>query len=382
MKRSLPINIDVLKWSRESMGLSIEDVATKLKKEISVVASWEDGSESPTYAQLEYLAYNLFKRPVAVFFFPDVPKEDSPKTDFRTLPDTIIDALPSEIIKLYRKSKVFQLNIEELYEGRQPSTQSILNKFSLNNSKSISDLVEEIRNFLGISFEDQFSWQSFDQALKNWRNLLEQNGIFIFKDAFKNDNYSGFCVYSKMYPIIYLNNSMSFSRQIFTVFHELAHLLLHKGGIDFRDCNPLLYSDKAHRDYEIKCNQFANEFLVPSIAFDKENLIISEKGFDKLAEKYSVSKEVILRKCLDRKKIDDIYYKKMTKKWQDDFSAYIKKDKPGGNYYYTHISYLGDNYINLAFSKYYQNKISVENLSEFLNIKIKNIGTLEHYVFN
>ena len=35
---------------------------------------------TPTYSQLEQMAYKIYKRPVAVFF-PSVPKEPSPKTD-------------------------------------------------------------------------------------------------------------------------------------------------------------------------------------------------------------------------------------------------------------------------------------------------------------
>ncbi|MDD5455900.1 MAG: XRE family transcriptional regulator [Candidatus Margulisbacteria bacterium] len=382
MNKNLPVNINILKWSRESIGLTIKDVANIIKKDIQLVAAWENGAESPTYSQLENLAYNVYKRPVAVFFFPEIPDEDNPKTDFRTLPSTIVNSLPPEIIKLYRKAKIFQLNIEELYEGNSLNQNRILDKFHISDAKNISNFVENIRDFLGISYEEQFSWQSHDIALKEWRELLERKGIFIFKDAFHNEDYSGFCLYDKLYPIIYINNSMPFSRQIFTVFHELAHLLFHKGGIDFRENNRLNFIENEYANYETVCNRFANEFLVPTKVFINENLIVSEKNISILAQKYSVSREVILRNFLDLKLIDNSFYKKMTMKWIDDLKLINQKKTPGGNYYYTNISYLGENYINLAFSKYYQNKISIENLSEYLNTKVKNIESFEHYVYN
>ena len=109
-----------------SLGLNLEEVAGRLKKSEETIVAWEDGSESPTYTQLEYLAYNVYKRPVAVFFFPEVPEEDTPKADFRILPESVIEDLPSELIKMYRKANVYQINLRELYDNEPPSESSIL----------------------------------------------------------------------------------------------------------------------------------------------------------------------------------------------------------------------------------------------------------------
>ena len=46
----------------------------------------------------------------------------------------------------------------------------------------------------------------------------------MFKDSFKADDVSGLCLCDEEYPVILLNNKMSFTRQIFTVFHEIYHL--------------------------------------------------------------------------------------------------------------------------------------------------------------
>src|SRR3989337_233586 len=112
MKPKLPINKDILIWARTSIGLSVEDVAQKFKKSPVEIEEWEAGNTSPTFSQLERLAFEIYKRPLAVFFFPDVPEEDTPKTEFRTLPDKIISELPTEIVKLYRRAKLYQLYLE------------------------------------------------------------------------------------------------------------------------------------------------------------------------------------------------------------------------------------------------------------------------------
>ena len=85
MSDPIPVNPDVLRWARDSMRLSLEEVAGRMNKRVSDIEAWERGDESPTYIQLERLAYDIYKRPVALFFFPDVPDEDAVEQSFRTL---------------------------------------------------------------------------------------------------------------------------------------------------------------------------------------------------------------------------------------------------------------------------------------------------------
>jgi hypothetical protein len=51
----------------------------------------------------------------------------------------------------------------------------------------------------------------------------------------------------------------------------------------------------------------------------------------------------------------------------------------GGDFYWNKISYLGHDYIALAFSQYYQNKIDDTQLAEYLDTKPRNIAALEEY---
>ena len=68
------INPDILKWARERSGYTVEAIAAFLKKDASIVNGWESGERAPTYVQLETLA-DKYKRPVAIFFFPEPPEE-------------------------------------------------------------------------------------------------------------------------------------------------------------------------------------------------------------------------------------------------------------------------------------------------------------------
>lgn len=383
MTADLPINPDVLKWARETQGLSLDEVADKLgRKSISAktVEAWEKGNGSPTYPQLETLAYMVYRRPLAVFFFPVVPHEETTRTEFRTLPDAAIDELSPGMVKLYRKAKLYQLYMEELCEGERPGDFSLLDKFALDKHSQLEPVVSAIREALGVSIEEQSTWRSTETAVKKWREAFEASGISVFKDAFRNNDYSGFCLYHQRYPLIFVNNSMPASRQVFTLFHELAHLLYGSGGVDFRSREAVRSFQGYYSDVEVRCNYFANEYLVPQKVFNSLPIEVSEEHFQKVADYFSVSREVILRKYLDRGLVDANYYEQMAAKWVEQTKT-ARDESSGGNYYYNVRTYLGDRYINLVYRRYYQNKITVDNVAEYLNVKAKNLSTFEHVVF-
>ena len=169
------------------------------------------------------------------------------------------------------------------------------------------------------------------------------------------------------------------SRQIFTLFHELAHLLFRSGGVDFRSSEIVRSFQGYYLNIEAGCNRFANEFLVPQDIFDSFRFERSETHFQRLAEHFSVSREVILRNYFTRGFVDERYYNQMSAKWIEQ-AREQKDDSSGGNYYYSQKAYLGDRYIGLVYGKYYQNKITIDNVAEYLNVKVKNLPMFEYAV--
>jgi len=169
------------------------------------------------------------------------------------------------------------------------------------------------------------------------------------------------------------------SRQIFTLFHELGHLLFKSGGIDFRSSEFTKQFSGYYSDVEVNCNRFANEFLVPPDEFDSFQLTVSEAQFVKLANHFSVSREVILRNYLDRGLVEPDYYEQMAAKWTKEAKE-SKEEAEGGSYYYNKKAYLGDRYISIVYGKYYQNKITLDNVADYLNVKAKNLPAFEHLV--
>jgi Zn-dependent peptidase ImmA (M78 family) len=384
MSQAMAINPVVLKWARETAGLSIQEVVEKLKRKnitVKTIAAWETGEISPNYVQLENLAYDIYKRPLALFFFPEPPVEDSPKQAFRTLPDIEINRLSSKMRLLLRQAKAMQINLDELNGGVNPSEHQIVRDFHFSLDTSEVELAEIVRDFLGVNLREQIQWNSAEVAFKKWRTALEKCGISIFKDAFKEEFISGFCLHDKRFPLIYVNNSQQPTRQIFTLFHELAHLLSGTGGIDMPDESLIRTLSGRDKQIEVLCNRFAAAFLVPEVDFDRRiaQMYINEDQIENLSERYKVSREVILRRLLDKELVSQQYYEKKVEEWHSE-----SKGRSGdhGNYYLTKRTYLGERYLELAFSRLYQNKITTDQLADYLGVKAKNIAGMEALLYS
>lgn len=320
---------------------------------------------------------------MALFFFPEPPEEETPAESFRTLPEAEISLLEPKFLYLIRKARARQESLRELFEGINPSQRQICSGFTISSSSRIQSVARDVRKYFKVDLDAQYGLKTTDDAFKFWRRILETHGIFVFKDAFKEDECSGFCLYDETFPVIYVNNSQPLIRQIFTLFHELAHLLFKTGGIDLRSNTYIEKIKGDNRKIEIFCNKFAGEFLVPTSDFLShiKGETINDKLFARLANKFSVSREVILRKLLDLEYVDKDYYEEKVKAWERERIS-RQTSTPGGDYYRTQGVYLGEYYIESAFSKYYKGAITRSELADYLDIKEKNVGTLEAYTLS
>ncbi|MFM7884690.1 MAG: ImmA/IrrE family metallo-endopeptidase [Microcystis panniformis] len=386
------VNPKIIQWARERARYSLESVAVKFKKDVSVIEKWESGEDFPTYSQLEKLA-EIYKRPLALFFFPEPPLEAEEKQEFRTLPDFEIENLAADTIYALRQAKAMQLSLQEINNGINPSTKKIFQDIAVSSSDDLRKLAEQIRNYLNVTLEEQLTWNDQETALKKWRSAVEEAGIFIFKRSFKQREISGFCLIDLEFPIIYLNNSTEKARQIFTIFHELAHILLQTNGITKSD-DRYINSLKGENKYiEIFCNKFAAEFLLPNHVFSeiiRETVVnVNDNDNDKIISKissdYKVSREVVLRKLLDNNFISQKEYSLKVSEWYSEQvgKSQDKNKKSGGNPYANQATYLGENYLKLVFNKYYQGQYDIERVADYLNIKkVATVEKLEQYLLD
>ncbi len=376
------IQPEIFRWARKTCGLSVADVAQMLKRPSEEIEAWESGEEAPTYFQLEKLAYQIYKRPLAVFFLPSPPEEAMPQREFRTLPDADLETLSRDTYLHIRRAHAYQSALKELFDNRNPADRRIWRSLVASSSKSATEQASAIRNLLGITIEDQIAWKSDETALKKWRQAIENVGVFVFKAAFKQEDISGFCLVDENLPLVYLNNSTSKTRQTFSLLHELAHLLIGVNGLSKFDTRYIDRLPQAEKKIEQFCNALAAEVLIPSTDFLQQAAQFpaaiekaSEEMYSGLAARYGVSREAVLRRFLDQGRVSKGFYEDKAKLWTAQ-----KTKSGGGSWYLNQGAYLSDRFAKEVVSRHYRHQITLEQAADFLGVKPKNFAGLEERI--
>jgi Zn-dependent peptidase ImmA (M78 family) len=191
----------------------------------------------------------------------------------------------------------------------------------------------------------------------------------------------GICLVDDEFPVIVVSSKDSAYGKIFSLIHELCHLILKTSDI-FSEQGVQKYDSYA-KSIEVYCNKFTANFLVPRDAFDREipkTTPISFENVRQISEKFRVSTEVILRRLADLKYISVDEYQKYRDKWKD-YEPKKLKSKGGPSYSVKTVSQLGINYISTLLRPYYEGRIGIDSLSEHLGVKINNIPKIESTVY-
>lgn len=374
------VNPQILRWARTTVNMTLSQVATTLKRKSEEIEAWENGTSAPTYSQLEKLAYEVYKRPLATFFLPVVPEEKLPKSEFRTLPLADMETLEKDTCLKIRKAHAYQLSLFDIFSGKNPANQKIWKEVLLSFSDYVATQAQLVREKLGITLQKQIDWKSDEQALKAWRQAIEECGIFVFKDTFKQKDISGFCLIDENFPIILINNSTTKTRQIFSLMHELAHLLLDMNGISKFDSSYINQLSSTNRKIEQFCNAVAAEILIPEQDFREQIKRLpsnveqaTEEQFSDLAKRYGVSREAVLRRLLDKDYVSRSFYNEKSRIW----TAQLKKTGSGGDWYRSQKTYISERFAGEVIGRHYRQQISLEQAAELLGLKPKNYAKFE-----
>ena len=79
------VEAPILKWARDTAGLTPEEAARSLQTNEAKVLAWEQGDERPSMPQLRKVA-TVYKRQLSDFYLPAPPDEGPLPHDFRRLP--------------------------------------------------------------------------------------------------------------------------------------------------------------------------------------------------------------------------------------------------------------------------------------------------------
>ena len=93
----LGVNGEIIRWAREYYNMQPDEAAMAIGVDLQRYSNWETGQEFPTYAKLKKIS-EVFRKPSAIFFFPEPPSLPPIKGDLRTLPTDVINRFSKNII--------------------------------------------------------------------------------------------------------------------------------------------------------------------------------------------------------------------------------------------------------------------------------------------
>ena len=151
------------------------------------------------------------------------------------------------------------------------------------------------------------------KAYQENSNLAEAAGAFVHCfTGVDTEIVRGFAIYEDLMPIIGLNNDDRYPAKTFSIIHELVHLIKRSSAV----CNDMTNSLSLQAE-EVFCNAVAGAVLVPTVNLSRQLGEYTHDEIDldvvsSLADKFSISKEVICRRLLDTGKITQQRYSQLT----------------------------------------------------------------------
>ena len=253
--KTVPITAQVLAWTREEAGLTQVELAERAKLAVEWIRAWEAAESRPTKGQFSELV-RVLKRPSALFFLPEPPVEAGMPTALRSAPALGNRKLGPEEARQIRRARRLQ-EVTSWVLRDEGSADVRLRRYRPSQDPVEIGVVE--RSQSGISAAEQFAWTSPSEAFRSWRDHLENQGILVMQLTMGKNNIRGFGAWDDHAPLVAVNTAYHPTARIFTLFHEVAHLLTRTDAA----CQSFVIPGQQDGSVERWCERFAAAFLLP-----------------------------------------------------------------------------------------------------------------------
>lgn len=311
------------------------------------------------------------------YLFLDNPPEDKKIEipDFRRSVSFV--ELSDDFVKTY-KDVLFKIEWfkDYLKDIGSDTPLKFVGKYTINDDyrKVSKDIVETI------GFELQFILKkvTHDSYFGYASRLIENSGILVFKNGVVGNNtakplnieeFRGFSIVDTIAPAVFVNGADSFSAQIFTLFHEVAHIWIGKGGVSDWD-----YENKI----EAFCNKVAADILLPDSLYVKKwteesNSLDDYFYINKYVSKYFKVSEYA--SAIKAKELGFISNNTFAAIRASIIDNYKKRDKSaGGGSFYNIVPYRNSNKITDAvLSMTMSQNLPIREAGRILNIKASTV---------
>lgn len=264
-----PVTPTVLGWALSEDGRSMHEIAEAVKVSEDDLEAWAAGAASPTRGQVSKLA-QVLRRPRALFFMPSPPATASLPTSFRHPPGVAKSVSPG-VRRVGRDSRRIQQAVS--WARREDDAVQVPRVSSADISPT--DAAATVREWLGVTIDEQRSWRDDRAALRAWRDAIESRGLLVFMLQLGSGEVRGFSTWDDQAPLVVVNtSSVQPAARIFTLGHELGHLVTREDAtcLDPIDADPL---DGAA--IERWSEEFAAALLMPNELVDA---VATEAGIE------------------------------------------------------------------------------------------------------
>lgn len=382
---AVPINPDLLVWARETAGYSVEAAAGKLGVKAEKLDAVENGKPSPSFALLKKAA-DIYKRPLAVFFLPQAPERQATVHDFRLQPGVSQRPYAPRLNTEIRQARLRRDDALELAREIEHKVAPFLHTATMNESATA--VADRVRQLLGITLEQQAAFRRTEDALKVWKDAVERQSVLVFETSrIPEEEMSGVSLPADLLPVIILNGGDKHARRIFTLLHELTHLLLRQGGV----CDMAQIDDDTQDGrVEAFCNAVAGNALVPASALDSlltghgvRDWTLEELG--EIAQHFSVSRYVIILRLLEIGRASQKHCRKIAADLKAEYQRQKERDREksagGPSPSVMAVRNLGRPFVRLVLDAYAQDRIALATASDYLGVKVRHLRRIESLVY-
>jgi Zn-dependent peptidase ImmA (M78 family) len=383
----IPVNPDLLVWARETAGYSIADTAARFKKDEEEIRNWERGDTVPTINQLRALA-EFYRRPLGVLFRSERPQDRRLPRDFRRIPGTFRVSRQPEVIAELRSAQERREIALDLYQELGEELPPFALSAQLHENPDV--VGARIRDALGVTVAETFRWRDFYVAFNTWRERIEAQNVLVFQfSRIASEKMRGYSLAEGDISVIGVNRGEPPQARCFSLLHEFTHLLLRVSGVcDFAEDD----QPPEEQRIEIFCNAVAAAALMPMADFLQENLISpyprrprewDENTIAALARRYKVSRDATARRLYSANLATREFYVRKHRQYLEEARARREEQsdaaigEKGGN---KAAALLGTAYGRLVLASYYQDVITLRDVSSYLGMKLSYLGDFERAV--
>ena len=253
----VPITPSVLRWAIDQSGYSREELANRLGISPAELRDWEKGDSSPGLTEFRHLAGQLHRQ-AAFFFLDSPPVQKDVRVQLRRPPGSKRTELNAVERRYVREIRRYQRALEWILEELDTAK---IDFPVLAISGEPANAARDLRSRLQIDTARQAGWHSTSESFRAWRSAVESLGVFVFVLPLGGDAVRGFSVWSDRAPVVVLNSAWDVAARIYTLFHEIGHLLTRT------DSACLAYYTGVARSKDLLlerwCERFAAEVLIP-----------------------------------------------------------------------------------------------------------------------